>query len=100
MPATTSATGGSEVGNPPTSTRTAETEAPARTQRKPATPKQASRQAAAPSTKQRARPPVAAVSGANGGRLLLGGLALGALALASGSLLLFTSRAGVLEPRS
>jgi hypothetical protein len=36
----------------------------------------------------------------SGGRLLLGGLALAALALASGSLLLFTTRAGGLEPRS
>jgi hypothetical protein len=43
-------------------------------------------------------PPIAAA--ADGGRLLVGGLALAALALASGSLLLFTTRAGGLEPRS
>jgi hypothetical protein len=44
--------------------------------------------------------PVVTAAAADGGRLLVGGLALAALALASGGLLLFVTRAGSLEPRS
>jgi hypothetical protein len=51
--------------------------------------------------RQRVEPIVAAVTDpANGRELLLGGLGLLALALASGSLLFFMSRAGAWETRT
>ena len=54
----------------------------------------------APVTVKRAVTPVAIAAAADGGRLLVGGLALAALALASAGLLRFTIRASGLEPRS
>jgi hypothetical protein len=95
-----------------TTTTTPSTPEPARTE--PATParkvspqqrpqsnaksKPSTRAAAPPKRHRSPAVPVAAAAG--GGRLFLGGLALGALALVSGSLLVLTTRAGGLEPRA
>ena len=101
QPVTRPATSGS-----PSSGTVTKTQAPTRAvspkpkkQPTKAAPKPATTRTAAPARQQSVRAAAVATS-ADGGRLLLGGLALAALALASGSLLLLMSRAGALETRS
>jgi cytoskeletal protein RodZ len=108
QPAPSSSGGSTTVSTPagtsstPTVEQNPQVSAP-RTQNQPKKEKEvaAGRTTAPQSTKQNAKrsPSVVAAAAVDGGSLLLGGLALAALALASGSLLFLVSRSSGLEAR-
>ena len=109
QPAPTSSGGTATVSSPSVSSTPATEPRPAVSTPRTRTPPKkektnvaAGRTAATKSTKQNAKrgPTVVAAATVDGGPLLLGGLGLAALALASGSLLFLVSRSSGIQARS